>query len=188
MFAQCFLCGTISSPCCYPPLVGNTEQGMAMMVKGSTKTDKGRYGWKPGHAKANKGYLWARKREMWRTNKTYLIFPAYGHMPNVAPNKPGSFFLLIQTLPTFCVRWILILRIVLGGKGWVPKSGRTISKPFRCPKRPAPWPCARPAQGPRPAQGSAQGPAEGPTHARTKARPDLGTPKNTQKENSQNYK
>ena len=46
------------------------------------------------HAKAHKGYyLWARKREMWRKNKTYLIFPAYGNMPNVAPNKPGSFFL-----------------------------------------------------------------------------------------------
>ena len=63
-----------------------------MMVKGSTKTDTGRYGWKPGHAKAKKGYLRARKRETWRKNKTYLIFPAYGNMPNVAPNKPRSFF------------------------------------------------------------------------------------------------
>ena len=105
------------------------------------------------------------------------------------PKQAREFFLLlIQTLPTFCVRWILILRIVLGGKGWVPKSGRTISKPFRCPQRPGSRPGARPAQGPRPAQGSAQGPPQGLTHTRTKARPDLGTQENTQNENSQNHK
>ena len=33
--------------------------------------------------------------------------------------SPGVFFLLIQTLPTFCVRWILIFKIDLGRKSWI---------------------------------------------------------------------
>ena len=48
-----------------------------MMVKGSTKTDKGRCGWKPGHAKANKGCLWAHERKIVKKIKTYLMFPVY---------------------------------------------------------------------------------------------------------------
>ena len=93
MLAQCFLCGTISSPCCYPPLVGNTVQGMSMMVKGSTKTDKGRYGWKPGHAKANKGCLWARKRKIVKKHPNVCDFFRLMEKCQIWPQtSPGGFF------------------------------------------------------------------------------------------------
>ena len=72
--------------------MGNTEQGMAMMVKGSTKTDTGRYGWKPGHAKAKKGYLRARKRETWRKHKTYLIFVGLWKHAKCGPKQAREFF------------------------------------------------------------------------------------------------